>query len=110
MIGMAFVLFWIGRSWYRLKVGGWWALATVIIVFSISNVLTFPRVDMVEVYQKLGYPQAQIDLIQKQGWMTGPFMMWSCLIWVLPMLGYLLWVKRYFRDTDIVRGALASHS
>lgn len=90
---------WIGRSWYRLKVVGWWALVAVMIVFAISNVLTFARVDIIEVYQKLGYPQAQIDLIQKQGWMTSGFMMWCSLIWVLPMLGYLLWVKRFFRVT-----------
>jgi len=100
MIVMACVLFWIGRSWYRLKVAGWWVLMAVVIVFAISNTLTFARVDIVEVYQKLGYPQAQIDLIQQQGWLTSGFMMWSSLIWVLPMLGYLLWVKRFFRVTS----------
>jgi len=70
-------LFWIGRSWYRLKVVGWWALVAVIIVMSISNVLTFARVNIIEAYQKLGYPQAQINLIKQQGWMTSGFMMWS---------------------------------
>ena len=97
MIGVACVVFWIGRNWYRLKVSGWWALVAVTIVFAISNALTFARVDLIEVYQKLGYPQAQIDLIQRQGWMTNSFMARGSLIWVLPMLGYLLWVKRYFR-------------
>ena len=100
MIGMACVLFWIGRSWYRLNVVGWWALVTVMMVFAVSNVLTFVRVDIIEVYQKLGYPQAQIDLIQKHGWMTSGFMMWSSLFWVLPVLGYLLWAKRFFRATS----------
>ncbi|HXJ56725.1 MAG TPA: hypothetical protein VNU68_08685 [Verrucomicrobiae bacterium] len=99
MIGMACLLFWIGRSWYRLNVVGWWALVTVMMVLAISNVLTFARVDIVEVYKKLGYPQAQIDLIQQQGWMTSAFMMWCSMFWILPMLGYLLWVKRFFRVT-----------
>jgi hypothetical protein len=99
MIGMACVLFWIGWSCYRLKVIGWWALVTVMMVFAISNVLTFVQVDMIEVYKRLGYPQAQIDLIQQQGWMTSGFMMWCSLFWILPMLGYLLWVKRFFRVT-----------
>lgn len=69
----------------------------VIIVMSISNVLTFARVDIIEVYQKLGYPQAQINLIKQQGWMTSGFMIWSSLFWVVPMLGYLVWTKRLFR-------------
>jgi len=99
MMGMAGVLFWIGWSWYRLKMAGWWALVAAIVVLSISNVLTFARVDIIEVYQKLGYPQAQIDLIKQQGWMTSGFMVWSSLFWVLPMLGYLLWAKRFFRVT-----------
>jgi hypothetical protein len=96
MIRMACVLFWIGRNWYRLNVAGWWALVTMTMVFGISNVLTFARVDIIEVYKKLGYPQAQIDLIQQRGWMTSGFMMWCSLLWVLPMLGYLLWVRRFF--------------
>ena len=100
MLVMGWTSLWIARSWYRRKVAGWWALVAVMIVFAISNVLTLARVDLVEVYQKLGYPQAQIDLIQQQGWLTSGFMMWSSLIWLGPMLGYLLWAKRFFRETS----------
>jgi hypothetical protein len=100
MFATAGVLFWIGRSWYRLNVVGWWALIAMMLVFAISNVLTFARVDIIEVYQKLGYPKAQIDLIQQQGWMSSDFMIWGSLFWILPMLGYLLWVKRYFRGKN----------
>jgi hypothetical protein len=99
MLLMAGAFFWIGRSWYRQKVAGWWALLAVMIIFAISNAITFSRVDIVEVYQKLGYPQAQINLIRQQGWLTSGFMMWSSLIWVLPTLGYLIWAKRFFRAT-----------
>jgi len=95
VLGAAF--FWIGRSWYRQRVAGWWVLLCVIIAFAISSAITFSRVDIIEVYQKLGYPQAQINLIQQQGWFTSGFMMWSALIWVFPMIGYLLWAKRFFR-------------
>ena len=88
--------FWIGRSWYRLNVAGWWALVIAILTLSVSSVLTFARTDMIEMYEKLGYPQAQIDLIRQQGWMDSRFMMWASLIWIVPMLAYLLWAKRYF--------------
>jgi hypothetical protein len=97
MIVMALVFLWIGQCWYRLKVAGWWALVAIVIVFGISNLITFSRLSLVEIYQKLEYPQEQIDLIQQQGWADSGFMMWSAAVWLVPMLGYLFWTKRYFR-------------
>jgi len=105
MLGLAGPFFWIGRSCYRLNVAGWWALVILILTLSVSAVLTFARTDMVEMYEKMGYPQAQIDLIRQQGWMDSRFMMWMSLIWIVPMLAYLLWAKRYFAKGDKVIGA-----
>ena len=96
MLGLAGPFFWIGRSWYRLNVAGWWALVIAMLTLSVSSVLTFARADMIEMYEKLGYPQAQIDLIRQHGWMDSRFMMWASLIWIVPMFAYLLWAKRYF--------------
>tara|TARA_R110000850_G_scaffold83136_1_gene178534 strand:- start:473 stop:697 length:225 start_codon:yes stop_codon:yes gene_type:complete len=67
------------------------------IVYGISNFLTFSRIDVMEIYKKLDYPLSQIDLIEKQGWFTSDFMMWNALIWVLPALLYKFWIKRFFR-------------
>jgi len=106
MVAMAFVFLWLALSWYRLNVAGWWTLVGVMVVFAISNVLTFSRVDLIEMYKNLGYPQAQIDQIQQQGWMTKEFMMWSALFWLVPMLGYLIWTKRFFQ----ARTSEAMHS
>jgi len=96
-MGLAGLSLWIGWMWYRLKAIGWWALAATMIVFSLSNIITFSHLDIVELYQKMGFPQAQIDLIRRQGLISSRFMVWNSLVWLAPMLGYMLWAKRYFR-------------
>jgi hypothetical protein len=88
---------WLGRAWYKVQASGWCILLAVLILFSISNFITFQRVDITEMYQKMGYPQAQIDLIRQQGIVTNQMMAWSSVLWMLPMLGYMFWVKRFFR-------------
>ena len=100
VIAMAGVMFWIGHSWYRLKVAGWWTWLGLLLVLIVSNLLTFSRVDIIEVYQKMGYPQEQIDLIRKQGWMTSRFIVWSSLFCSVPMVAYILWVKRFFQERN----------
>ncbi len=96
-IGLAGLFLWIGWMWYRLRVTGWWALVAMVIVLGISNLITFSHVDIMELYQRMGYPQAQIDLIRRQGLISGQIMVWGSAIWLMPMLGYVLWVKRFFR-------------
>jgi hypothetical protein len=88
---------WLGRAWYKVQAWGWGVLLVVLIGFSVSNFLTFHRVDITEMYQKMGYPQAQIDLIRQQGIVTNSLMAWSSALWLLPMLGYMFWVKRFFQ-------------
>ncbi len=107
-IGVAAVWLWLGWLWYRLKVAGWWTLLGTLLLFGISGAITFSRVDIIELYQKMGYPQAQLDLIRQQGLISGQFVVWLSLIWLAPMLGYLLWVKGFFRaprQAEVIRDA-----
>jgi hypothetical protein len=48
-------------------------------------------------YQLMGYPQAQIDQIQKMGLFTGNHMTWLMSLTMLPFLGYLVFIKKYLR-------------
>jgi hypothetical protein len=90
------LFFWIGLGCYRLQPWAWWALAIAVCVFGLSGVLTFSQADMIELYEKMGYPQAQINLLRQYNWMDGPTMMSISLLWLFPVYGYLFWIKRYF--------------
>ena len=96
---LAIAALWTYAAWllYQLKPQGWWLILTAMIMFMASSLVTFARHDMLEMYQLMGYPQAQIDQIQKTGLLTGNRMTWLMSFSMLPFLGYLLFVKKYFR-------------
>ena len=96
---LAIAALWTYAAWllYQLKPQGWWLILTALIVFMASSLVTFARHDMLEMYQLMGYPQAQIDQIQKTGLLTGNRMTWLMSFSMLPFLGYLLFIKKYFR-------------
>ena len=102
-LGTAALWIWLGCAWYHIKATGWWALAAVVVIFSVSNFLTFSRVDILELYREMGYSQAQMDLIRQQNFMTSELMMWSSVFWLAPMMGYLFWVKRFFQPSPVTR-------
>ena len=90
---------WAWGAWrvYKLDVRGWWLNLIVVVAFTVSNVLTYSRHSIGELYQRMGYPQAQIDQIQQLGIFTGNTMAWWTVIVMVPFIGYLLFVKKYLR-------------
>jgi len=91
---------WLWAAWrlYRLDMAGWWAVVTLVGLFAISSVLTYSRHDLSELYVLMGYSQAQMNLMQ-QYTLPQSFLTWGVLAWVLPMLGYLIFIRRYFRKS-----------
>ena len=90
---------WACAGWllYKLDVRGWWLILIAMILFTVSSLLTYSRHDMLEMYQLMGYPQAQVDQIQKTGLLTGNRMTWMMTLSMLPFLGYILFIKKYLR-------------
>jgi hypothetical protein len=97
-LGLAALWFYLARASYRLQPQAWWLTAGVLIVLSASAWITFQRVDLLEMYRLMGYPAAQIEQMQRFNFFSGPTFAWWSLGAMLPVLGYLLWVKRFFRQ------------
>jgi hypothetical protein len=94
---LAAVWLWLGVTCYHSKITGWWALLIVLLLFVISNFITFMRVDIMDLYRRMGLPETQLEIIRRQGWISNTFMLWNSVVWVVPMLAYLFWAKRFFR-------------
>jgi hypothetical protein len=96
---LAIATLWAYAAWllYKLDVRGWWLILAALVVFMASTVLTYARHDIIEMYQLMGYPQAQMEQMQKTGLLTGNRMAWLMSFSMLPYLGYLLFIKKYFR-------------
>jgi len=84
-------------SIYHLRVAGWWIVLSMLVVLAISNVTTFSRVDLMTLYRHMGYPEKQLELMEKFNIFTPPqIVMWSVLFMV-PVIGYLIFIKKYFQ-------------
>jgi len=80
---------------YKLKPRGWWIIFIAIIVFMTSTVITFSMHDPMEMYRLMGYPKEQIAQIEKSGLFAGKGFVWLCMIWIVPFLGYLWFVRKF---------------
>ena len=82
---------------YKLNRWGWWLIFIALCAFFISNILTYAWHDVTELYRLMNYPKAQIAMIQNSGFFRGNSMMWVSLFYTLPFMGYLIFIKRFFR-------------
>jgi hypothetical protein len=97
---VAVSVIWLYLAWatYRLKIAGWWTALVVFAFFSMSATVTFLKVNLMELYRRLGYPEAQIEQIRRSlSFLTGKTLMWWMVSFFLLALIYLLWIKKYFR-------------
>jgi hypothetical protein len=103
LIYLVLAAFWLYLGWvvYRLKPSAWWFLLAAGVVFSASAVVTFARADMIEMYRLMGYPEAQIAQLQKFNFLQGNWMVGLVAFCFLAFLGYLIYVKEFFK----LRGA-----
>jgi hypothetical protein len=91
---------WSYAAWlfYQLDSRGWWLFLIAMVVFMVSGIVTYSQRDILEMYRLMGYPDAQVEQIKKMGLLTGNNMIWMTSLFMVPMLGYLLFIKRYFRQ------------
>lgn len=88
---------WLAWAFYRLQPVAWWVAVIVFALASVSSVITFARVDLMEMYRLMGYSQQQLDQIQKFNFFSGKTMaIWTACC-MAPWLGYLFWIKKFFR-------------
>jgi hypothetical protein len=90
---------WTSLNMYRLKLSAWWAGLLVTIAFLSSSILTFSKAELGEYYQLMGLPEEQVALIGQMDW-TGPVMVVPMAISGTLFIGYLLYIKRYFADSE----------
>ncbi|MFZ0829388.1 MAG: hypothetical protein WAO02_18415 [Verrucomicrobiia bacterium] len=95
---LAVAALWGYAAWrlYKLDVRGWWLILIALCVFMVSTLVTFAQHDMLEMYRLMGYPEAQITQIQNTGLLVGNHMCWLMSFSLLPFLGYLFFVKKFF--------------
>ncbi len=93
------------RATYRCESAGWWVLLISFGTVMVSSILTFARVDLMQMYRTMGYTERQLELFQKYNGLMGSHLLIFMSITPLPFLAYLFYVKRYFPRTGLIAAA-----
>jgi len=73
--------------------------------------MTFPKIDIAEMYRLMGYADVQIQQMQRFNIVNGTLLTVASVGSSLLLLAYLIWIKRFFpRSTQPGAGTLAAAS
>lgn len=64
---------------------------------AVSAWVTFTQIDLLQMYRVMGYPERQIEMMKQFTFVQGQGMAYYTVASAVPMLLFLVWVKRYFR-------------
>ena len=83
---------------YKLSIKAWWCAVILTILWALSTGITFSRVSMLDFYEKMNFPERQLE-IMKQGMPEASTIGLFFGLWVVGFLVYLLYTKKYFAST-----------
>jgi hypothetical protein len=107
-MGLAVMLLsgYIAWGTYKLNITAWWGAVLLIVGWAVSAIITFSRVSMLEYYEKMNFPEQQLEVIKQYSLPQGYSMVLFCGLWLVGFLGYLLYTRRYFVRSDEQESAL----
>lgn len=83
---------------HRLRPVGWWLLTLGSCLWTLSAAITFARIDPMEMYRAMGFPEQQLEQMQKFNFMTPSLMVWALVLFAVAFVAYMLSVKKHFRS------------
>ncbi|HEX8816126.1 MAG TPA: hypothetical protein VF753_11545, partial [Terriglobales bacterium] len=81
---------------YRLRLWAWWLALASLILFAISAAITYRYGNLLSAYSRMGWTQAQLDLMNRSPMFRGHLILWWSLVYLVAGIVYLLFIKRYF--------------
>ncbi len=97
----------LARGSYRLQPMAWWGTVAVILFWGTSAFVTFLWGNIMEFYAAMGMPEVQLNAIRPliEGGSMQTFIVWATPLWLVCILSFFVYTKRFFvgRDKDGVR-------
>jgi hypothetical protein len=90
------LLAYITRGLYRLDLTAWWCATGLAVVWGASCTITLSRVNLMEFYEKMNFPEQQLEIMRKMAFTQTNAPAIVCLLWVVFLLAFLLYIRRYF--------------
>jgi hypothetical protein len=97
-LSLMLVLAYVAWGTYRLQMAAWWGALLLSIAGTVNMLLTFSRTNLMEMYERMRMPAAQLEMMRKSGLVESMsnWAPWIGLVGGAVFLGYLLYVRRYF--------------
>jgi hypothetical protein len=86
-------------AFLRVRAAAWWIAIVAAPVRLLSMAITFGRADLMRAYAKLGWSDAQMQVLSSSPFFRSHVFLWWSLVSSVVFFGYLLWLKRHFRIT-----------
>jgi len=99
LIPFAALLGYVAWGMYRLRINAWRCATGLVVFWGISSTLTFTRVGLITLYEKMNFPAEQLEAMRKMALPQGHWIVLSTIVWIAIALGYLFYIKRYFPAT-----------
>lgn len=94
---------------YRRNPAAWWAAMAVMVIFGVSNVLTWMRVPLIRMYEVMGMSEQQLAVLRASPVVNSPMMTYWMAAFTIAILAYLVWIREDFVPAaPIAGGALAA--
>jgi hypothetical protein len=89
--------FYLAIALFRLQTSGWWIAVVAAPLRLLSMILTYSKADLMQAYAKVGMSDQQLLMLNSSPMFRGHVFLWWGLMSLVIFLGYLLWLKRYFK-------------
>jgi hypothetical protein len=90
------LLAYITRGFYRLDLKAWWCATGLAVLWGASCTITFSRITLMEFYEKMNFPAQQLEIMRKMSFTQSHSLTYACIFWVILVLAFLLYTRRYF--------------
>lgn len=92
--------FFLAWAVFHLRLFAWWLAICAIVLRIISYAITFRRGDILQAYSRLGWSSSRVQMLRQNPLVRSGAVQWWGLGISLAFLGYLIYLKKYFKSAQ----------
>ena len=96
-VALMFLMGYISWGTWHLRMTAWWCAVVSTFAWMVSTALTFTRMDLMQLYERMNFPAQQLELMKQTPMPHGPAMVAFFVVWFVGFLAYLFYTKKYFK-------------
>ena len=98
--------FYLAVAFFKIQSAGWYAALVIRALMIVSMAITIFLNDLMSIYVKLGMSSEQLRMMNSSPITHSKALMWFGLSYGLIFFGYLIWLKKYFKNTSVPQAAI----